>query len=162
MLLGEASKVMGADTDAPPTPFITDARAQQIREQAALTALVDSASIAASAETAVGIGYESAKDAFVARDRLLDLIATTNPDSASQYEAHETLGATASNVFESLIAELPNIEIENMSSSEPVKVIAYRLYRDASRDHEIIARNVSAARNPLAVESHKDLEVLDR
>lgn len=162
VLLGEAANTMNADTDAPPTPFVTDARSQQIREHAALTALVDSAAIAASAETAVGLEYESAKDAFVARDRLLELISTTNPASSLQYEAHETLGATSSNVFENVIAELPNIEIENLAASEPAKVIAYRLYRDSSRDHEIVGRNVSSARNPLAIVPFEDLEVLDR
>lgn len=165
LLLQSGNDILGANT-APPTVDTgiagTERRTTQKTQHDALTALVEAAVAAGVAETAINnITYESSATALRTRNGILDLVRSLEPGSAAAFEALETLASASATRFDAVIAQLPNLSTVNLRLPRPSVVIAYGLYRNSDRANEITHRNGGAARNPLALETHVELEVLD-
>lgn len=105
------------------------------------------------------MGYDTTNAAANARDALcsaIDTLCLTASDDV--YTALRDLRAAVVADLNSRMAVLPSLESLVLPATQPALVLAWRLYADASRDAEIVARN--AVVNPCFVPNGVALEVL--
>lgn len=142
---------------------VTPARAAQAANQAALVGLVRQAAAGEAAQCVAQIDFTSYQDAAGIRDDVADLIdgvALTAGDAGDD-QAYDALLALRLAVIADVTARgasLARIFAYPHLVVEPALVIAQRLYGDATRDLEIVARN--DIRHPGFVPAGISLELL--
>jgi prophage DNA circulation protein len=140
-------------------PQTTSARIAQAANRDAINALIRQTAIAEAARTASTINFISYDAAVGVMTKLLDAIdAEVLLASDSVYATLVDLRAAVVKDINSRGADLARIIQYTPVRTEPALVIAQRLYGDATRAEEIIARN--NIRHPLFVPGGVPLEVL--
>ncbi len=155
-------------SDMPAVPTTTPARVQQAENQSTTQGFVRQLAAIEAARISARADYASRNDADSVRDWLLAAI-DTQANSADAVTGlpiddalYQTLSALRAAVNEDLTvrgAKLPRITYYTPHVTLPALVIAYRLYGDAARADEIVARN--HIRHPGFVPGGVALEVLD-
>ncbi len=141
----------------------TPTKAQKAANQEIMVSLVRSIALSQIAVSVAAMEFPSKQDAMAQRDAVvekfeqeIDRAGDTGEDDI--YQALEDLqGAMVREVNQRAIA-LPNLRTIKLQDFVPALVLAYRLYKDSSRDQEIVDRN--RIRNPLFVPANTDIEVL--
>ena len=159
-LLSALATLTAVDTAAPATAFDTPRRAAQRAQHAELTSLLQIAAAASAAKEAVGLEYGAASDAIAARDAIVAALSALDGTTDAAFESLRTLEGVLTAQFDVVIARLDQVEAVTLQHSKPALVLAYERYRDAERDAEIVGRNRTAARNPLAIAADTELELL--
>lgn len=148
----------------PPT---TAQRQSQARATNALHEMTRTSGVIEAARTASGADFASSNEALALRDDLLAALdarmealdpVTGEPIGADLFDALRALRAAMVEDFRLRAAKLPRITTYTPKAMLPARVIAWRLYGDASRAEEIMARN--NIRHPLFVPGGSALEVL--
>ncbi|MFZ2469471.1 MAG: DNA circularization N-terminal domain-containing protein [Parvibaculum sedimenti] len=144
---------------APSTP----SGAVQATNQAALVALIRRSAIVAAARAAADISFTSYDDAVSVRNTLSDLFETAifEAGDAGEDAAYQALGQVRAAMIKDISArgeKLARLGSFTPEQTMPALVIAYRLYGDAARAEEIVARN--GIRHPGFVPGGVELEVL--
>lgn len=160
--------LFSAGDDSPAVPQTTLTRRLQAQSTQALHRLVQRAAVAAAARASSAADYASLDDALDVRVRLLaaidaqmeatDVVTGESIDD-DVYQALAALRAAASEDLLIRGGKLPRITRHTSPATLPALVIAHRLYGDASRADEIVARN--KVRHPGFVPGGVPLEVLN-
>jgi prophage DNA circulation protein len=162
--LGLYRNLLDFGSDQAPVIGRTPARRQQATNQVALQVLVRGAAVAQAAVAAAHVpaqtipasamqlandpttpattGYGTSEDAIAVRDTLTDAIddqSLTADDDL--YPQLLDLRAAVVRDIDTRVAALPDLITFTPGTTLPALVLAYRLYADASRDQEIVARN---------------------
>jgi prophage DNA circulation protein len=154
--------------DSPAVPLTTPARQQQARSTQALHLIMQRAAVVNAARASSSADHASLDDALNVRERLLAAIdtqmETTDVVSGASIadDVFQALGGLRAAVAEDLLirgGKLPRITRYTPLAMLPMLVIAHRLYGDASRADEIVARN--KVRHPGFVPGGQALEVLN-
>ena len=149
-------------------PATTPARRQQAQNQWATQQMVRRTAVAEGARSTAEADFANADEAMAARRLLVeamdDLMATTDPVTGEPigHEAFNALRALRAAVVEDLRvrgARLPRVTYFTPKATLPARVLAYKIYGDASRADEIVARN--KIRHPGFVPGGVALEVLN-
>lgn len=165
--LGVYSSLSSAGTDSPAIPQTTATRRQQAQDAAALQRLTRETAAIEAAETSATMEFESSDDALATRATVLvqldACMEATDPVTGAPIddEVFDSLRGLRTAVAQDLRergAKLPRIARVTQGATLPARVVAYRLYGDASRADEIVARN--KIRHPGFVPGGKPLEVL--
>lgn len=129
-------------------PGTSNVRQQQQTNQREMTAFQQRAALAGAAKAAFERDYESHEDALAvlaeltaAIDRLTGLTTTAVEVDDDLYEALAELATALRIDLRTRAARLPRLVDWTPPSTMPALVVAQRLYGDASRDEEIVARN---------------------
>ena len=151
--------------------YVTPARAQQANNQAALYRLVERAAVAEAARLATGrpvdssgqplpgLSYPNREQAVETRDLLVDELDRQQLEaSPERYRALAGLSAALVSDLNRRSAALAPLARFTPGTTMPALLIAHRLYGDASRADEIVARNRIA--HPGFVPGGQALEVL--
>jgi prophage DNA circulation protein len=125
-------------------PTTTSTRQQQADNQAALVDLIETAGIVGAVSVLADIPFDDSDQAGDAFATLRDLFLRvedrgTLDDAASQ--AMRDLRAAFHQHLRNTVVELPQLGRYTPAVAVPAVVLAYRLYRDSSRDEEILDRN---------------------
>lgn len=153
------TRLFGHGNDYKPIAQTTPARRQQAANRAATIALVQRASVIEAARASSAVDFESSDAALAARDLLdaqLDAHMSSAPDDV--YQALADLRVAVVRDLTDRGASLARISTVTMGQTMPAALIAYRVYGDAARGDEIVARN--SVRHPLFVPGGQALEVL--
>jgi len=137
----------------------TPSRVRLAQNSEALAALVRRTAIAEAARTSSTVTFTSYDEAVHVQNILIEAIDTeslTAPDSV--YSTLMDLRAAVVMDLSTRGADLSRIIKYTPACTEPALIIAHRLYGDATRADEIIARN--KIKNPLFVPGGVPLEVL--
>ncbi|WP_027366932.1 DNA circularization protein [Desulfocurvibacter africanus] len=143
----------------PPESIPTPTRAKLEENRDASDSLVRQTAIIEASRASSGWDYASSADAQAVRDELADRLdqeAQLAPDSV--YAALVDLRAALVRDLTDRAMQLPKLSTWTPPATLPALVIAHRIYGDATRAGEIVARN--KLRNPLAVPGGQALEVL--
>lgn len=149
----------GADLAA--VPLTTATRIAQAANQTALCSMVRRAGIVEAARLAPTLSFAYQQEAFDLRDdlgTLLDGEMATSSDSV-----YGSLARVRTTLVKDLNMRAPGLARlvqATTHATEPALVTAYRLYEDADRADEIVARN--RLRHPGFVQGGGTLEVLSR
>lgn len=136
----------------------TPSRIQQAQNRDAMNALVRRTAIAEAARTSSTVEYDSYNDAVRVQEAIVDAIDTETLEASDDvYNALVDLRAAVVKDISTRSADLAHIVQYTPLRTEPALVIAHRLYGDASRAEEIIARN--KIKHPLFVPGGIPLEV---
>lgn len=152
------------DSDTPtPNPTITGttpSTLQQADNQAAITELVQRSAAVTAARSAAETDFDTFDDAVAVRAELADRLDTlmTNADSDDVYHALAALRAATIKDITARGADLARLVDYTPIDSQPALVIAYTLHEDATRDDEILTRNL--IRHPGFVPGGRALKVL--
>jgi prophage DNA circulation protein len=155
----------GAGSQAIPTTTAT--RRQQAQSTAALQELTRASSVIEACRAASQADFAASDDALTARDDLLDAIearmqavdpVTGAPIDSALFDALRSLRAAMVQDLRVRGAKLPRITYYTPAAALPARVLAYRIYGDASRAEELVARN--NIRHPGFVPGGAALEVL--
>lgn len=150
-----------------PVSATTATRRQQAQSAAALEELVRVAAVIEACRAASETDFAAVDDALTARDDLLDAIEarmqavdpiTGVSIEASLFDALLALRAATVQDLRVRGAKLPRITYYTPATTLPARVLAYRIYGDATRAEEIVARN--KIRHPGFVPGGIALEVL--
>lgn len=125
---------------------------QEADNQAAMIALIRGAAVAALAQVYANTDFVSQEDAETARDQvtgLLDglIVAASQAGDDAGCASFEALYAAVALDLSSRGKQLPDVVTYVFAQALPALTVAERLYQDASRAGELIARN--AAPHPL-------------
>lgn len=151
-----------------PDPSSTPTGAKLARSQAAIARTVRLALMTAVARQAATIDYTSQLEARAVRRAFNELVsaeiervdAEGNPVNGELYARMIDLRTAVIRDLDSRGMRLPEVTTYTPAATVPALVIAQRLYGDATRVNEIIARN--ALRDPGFVPGGTPLEVLAR
>lgn len=122
--------------------FMTPTNLRIAANQEALQLMVRSSAVMAGARIVAGTDYASSDDAIADRDALLTAIERVQAVADDDlFAAMQTLRVALVDDIEARAASLARLATYTPSRTEPATVIAYRLYGDADRDAEIVARN---------------------
>lgn len=148
---GLASAVSWGSTLAAP-PSLTPAQVQMGVNQGALVALVQGAATVAMVQLYANTSFASEEDAETARDQVTDLIDALSVSAADSgddagYAQYLALFQSVTTDLTTRGKQLPDVVTVDFGAPLPALYIAQRLYQDASRAGELIARN--AAPHPL-------------
>lgn len=167
---GVASDVRGAiaayrtlwpfGNDEPAVGDTTASLRQQAANQAAIAALMQRAATAEAARAAAAADFASADDATALRDLFTDqfdaLLAVTDDDAT--LAALVDMQTAVVRDLNTRAAQLPRTRSFTPSATVPALVLAQRLYGDATRADDIVARN--RVRHPGFIPGGVALEVL--
>lgn len=153
-------KLLGQSDEAYAGSTATPARKQQQKNHNAFLELVRSHAIAEASTEAVEAAYGSYEDAIDSRDLVLDYLdtETETTDNDDLYSALQALRAEVARGVPDQASQLPRLITVTPTTTTPALVLAYRLYGDASREEEIVARNLP--RHPGFLIGGEALEVL--
>lgn len=138
----------GSDSRAIPTTTATCR--QQAQSTAALQELTRASSVIEACRAASQADFAASDDALTARDDMLDAIearmqavdpVTGAPIDNALFDALRALRAAMVQDLRVRGAKLPRITYYTPAAVLPARVLAYRIYGDASRAEEIVARN---------------------
>lgn len=121
-------------------PETTGTRLRQSRSQTAMQDMVRQFAVAEHARVIAGQPYASFQEALVARAEHLeeiDTVSETAPDEV--FDALQDLRAMVVQALPD--PKLPEIRSVTMRAATPAIVLAYRVYTDALRESDIVARN---------------------
>lgn len=148
----------------------TPSRQQQATNQDALAGLTRRAALVESARVASRIEFDSYDQAAAVRDelagRLDDEASGIGPGGAAVtvtdpvYDALVSLRAAMVRDINTRGADSPRISSATLSATLPALVAAYRIYGDATRADELVARNAGLIRHPGFVPGGTALEIL--
>lgn len=148
-------------SDLPAVASTTTSRRSQATNQAELVQLVRVTAAAEGARAASLVQWESYQEATSARDELLDvmdgLMLATGVDDAV-YDALRALRTVVVRDVAARGANLARLVQWTPTATQPMLAVAQRLYADAERVDELVARN--GVRHPLFVPGARPLEVL--
>lgn len=133
----------------------------QNRNSQAVVDLIGQGALTGAVRSAARVDYASLDDALEVVARLLvqiDVLEATASDPMI-FELGAVRGALVGAVPPP-DEDLPRLRTLELLKSRPALVVAYELYRDATRDVELSARNL--IRNPLRIEGLTSLSVLTR
>jgi len=149
----------GFGADLAPVSTATASRRTQAGNQTALTTLVRTAGAIGAAQAAAGLTYTSRDQALGVRDELGDrLDAVAELATATSYPTLMDLRAALVTDLTERGAALPRLHIWHFSRTLPALVAAHRIYGDASRETDLVARN--DVRHPGFVPGGTALEAL--
>jgi len=167
--LFEGFAAFGADLA--PVPETTATRRVQAGNRHALSVLVRRLAVAHRAAASAATTFESADGAIAARTALgvvIDALAAEaggdNPQRVYDDDSFAALGVLRADVNRDLgerAARLPRIRRVTIATPLPAVVVAHRLYGDARRADELVARNPMVT-HPGFFPDGVDLEVLGR
>lgn len=141
------------------TAGMTAGRRQEQDNALAIIGLIRVTAIAEAASTAAAQDFPSYDDAIEQRNRLLDHIdADAETADDDTYLALMALRAELARGVPDATRQLPRIIRYTPMTTAPALVLAQRLYGDASREAEIVARNTP--RHPGFMPGGRPLEVL--
>lgn len=144
-------------------PETTPGRRQQRSNQDAWLGFVRRAAAVEAAKLVPSLSFVAREDAAAARDEITEVLdaeilaAGAGGDDESFRELSKLYAAVAVDL-EQRGATLASVQTVRLPASAPALVVAHRLYQDALRDQEIVARN--RVRHPSFVPGGTDLEVL--
>lgn len=157
----------------PPIAEDTPSRARQLDNRPALLNLLHRAAALEIARASASVQLTSYDEAVALRETIADqldqlqLIAgdavSNSDDPVAEDNAFDALGRVRLAVIRDLTARggsLDRIYQYTPATTQPALVLAYRLYGDADRAEEIVARNRSLIRHPGFVAGGIALEVL--
>ncbi len=151
--------LFGHGDDVRAVSVTTPSRRQQAANQAAIINLVQRPALVEAARVASQISYESRGQAIAIRDEIadgIDLHLDAAGDAA--YSAMQAVRIALVKDIAVRAADLSRILSYTPKTTEPALVIAHRLYQDATRESDIVARN--RIRHPGFVTGGQTLEVL--
>lgn len=145
----------------PNVPATTAVRQQQATNQAALVRLVRQGAVIEAARTSAGQTFETYDEAAALRDELageidVHLLEADDPT----YPVMQDLRAAVIRDITARGADLARVVEYSPRSTLPALVIAHRLYGDATRETDIVARNRGRVRHPGFVPGGAPLDVL--
>lgn len=146
-----------------PVAATTPARIQQATNQAAFISLVQRVAVIEATQASALANFESYDQAVIVRDALgedIDAVADAAPEAV--YSAFVPLRAAMVQDITARGADLARVSRATLPATLPALVAAYRLYDDATRDGEVVARNRRLVRHPGFVPGGVSLEVLNR
>ncbi|MCW5666471.1 MAG: DNA circularization N-terminal domain-containing protein [Piscinibacter sp.] len=158
--LGLARTFFRFGSGLPNVPQTTAARRQQASNQAAMTQVVRVTALTEAARAVSALEFESYDDATAVRDELLEAADALVDDGVSD-ELFAALAALRAALVRDVAArggDLARLASYTPRATVPALVLAYRLYADASRGDEIVARNRIA--HPGFVPGERALQVL--
>lgn len=123
-----------------PVPATTANRTRQARAQLSMQEMVRQMAVVEMARVVAGQPYESYQDALTSRSEALDEIDEVS-ETASDPVFDELQRSRAKLVQALPDPRLPEIQQIVLQQSTPALVLAYRVYGDAERDADIVARN---------------------
>lgn len=134
----------------PPVPGATPARIQQQANQAALIRLVQRSAAAEAVRNVSAMTFASRQDALSVRDSLADSLDSLALDAgdAGQDDAYLALVDLRTALIQDLTARGASLQpliSYTPRRTVPALVLAWRIYADATRDLEIVARNAITA-----------------
>lgn len=158
-----------ADAFARPNPFAVETANTIAEEQIARGSalIVRSTGILAAARAAVTLPFVSRERAIELRDELsleLDgLIAAGSAGAGTSggaiaYQRLRAVKVSMARHLETIAAALPDLATETITEDESALAMAWRLYGDARREAEIVARN--APSHPHRLEAGRSYEVI--
>lgn len=160
--VSELATLSGFDQQLPGVVPTTANRQRQADNQLVLSGFLRQSSLVAAAEIAPTATFTSQADALATRDRLGDLF-DGELDSLSQQGADQAFGAMRqlrTDMVRDMTARAPGFgQVVKVAAkvTEPALVSAHRMFGDALKEGEILARN--GVRNPNAVQGGEILEV---
>jgi len=154
------SSMFGAGNDLPAVPTTTPSRQQQSDSIAAVRRIVQQGAVASACLISSEIEYDSLDDAVAMRDVLLDAIddQMNQPMAEGLYAAFADLRAAVVVDLRIRGMQLPRLVEHTPQTTLPALVIAHRLYGDATRESELVARNKIL--HPGFIQGGQALEVL--
>lgn len=165
--LGVYSSLSSAGAGSPAIPQATVTRRTQAQDASALQRLTRETAAIEAAQVTAAMEFESVDDALATRAQVIENLdacmeatdpVTGEPISDEVFDALRGLRTAVAQDLRERGAKLPRIARVTQSATLPASVVAYRLYGDASRADEIVARN--KVRHPGFVPGGKSLEVL--
>lgn len=154
-----AGGAVAESISAQPSNISTPAQAQATQNTVAVAQLMQRSGLVVAARAAGAISYASSNDALLVRDSLvdrLDVAAETASDEV--YFALSNLRSVLVRDIGTRAANLTRLIQYTPGQTLPAIVLAYRLYGDAERADEIVARN--RVRHAGFVPGGQPLEVL--
>lgn len=147
-------------SDIPAVTATTPSRSRQATNQAAIQTFMRRAAVIEGVRISSRASYSSAVDASAVRDELLDALDGM-AESASDvtYTALADLRTAMTRDLAQRVAQAPGTRQITLNRTLPAAVVAYRLYGDAERASEIVARN--RIRHPGFVSGGVPLEALN-
>lgn len=140
-------------------PETTGTRTRQSQAQNAMQAMVQQMATAEHARVVSGQPYDSYQEALTARAQLTEEIDVVSETAAD--EVFDELQALRAKAVQALPdPKLPEIQSITMRLATPALVLAYRLYGDAMRASDIVARN--RIRHPGFIPGGSSVEVVIR
>jgi prophage DNA circulation protein len=153
-------RLFGFGDDLPEFKTITPSRQQQLVNQTAIVNLVNQTALIEASRASTNFAYDSSQDAIAVRNELSEALYqqmhTVDDDT---FRVLQDLRAGVVTDLTERAANLKQIRSYTPQDTLPSLVVAHKLYQDASRADEIVARNQVA--HPGFVTGGKQLEVLD-
>lgn len=144
----------------PAVAATTPSRSRQSANQTAIQTFIRSAAVIEAARIGSRASYASSADAMAIRDELLDRLDVLAEEAGlALYAALSDLRTVMARDLAQRGAKAPDIVSITLHKTQPAAVVAYRLYGDAERADEIVARN--RVRHPGFVPGGVALEVLN-
>jgi len=165
--------------------ILTPSRTRQRVNQYASVRAFRGCMIANTAKVAAGLTYSSTQEAISVRNTLIEqfnafaesdemdsqeaiddsvdpanLVSADGPQIDKVQEQMRALRVALNRHLLQIVGDLPSMVFYIPAETIPAIVIAYQLYRDASRDLEIVDRNLEIIRYPLFVPGSQRLEVI--
>lgn len=135
-----------------------DLRLQETTNLRALSAMYRMQAVAAFLRAVPDFPFSSYQEAIAMRDFARDIVETVEGDlDAEDYEALRDMSVSVSLYLESVASSLPVLRTYTPRAETCAMLIAFELYRDVTRDAEIIARNDIP--NPACIPPSMTLEV---
>ncbi len=154
-----AGGAVAESVSAQPSNISTPAQAQATQNAVAVAQLMQRSGLVVAARAAGAISYASSNDALLVRDSLVDrLDAAAEIASDEVYFALSNLRAVLVRDIGARAANLTRLIQYTPGQTLPAIVLAYKLYGDAERADEIVARN--RVRHAGFVPGGQPLEVL--
>ena len=137
----------------------TPSRIQQDNNRTAVTSLVRRAGVIEAARATSSIEFDSQDQAVAIRDIVIDAINNEQLTASDDvFVALTDLRTAVVNDINTRAVDLSKVVAYTPKATMPAVVLAYRLYGDATRDQEIVARN--SISHPGFVRGGQALEVL--
>jgi prophage DNA circulation protein len=147
----------GALAAVPTTTYI---RAQQSVNQAAMVRLVRRTAVIESARAVTAMEFASYNDAVIVRDELAEQLDAHMLEADDQtYPVLQSLRAAVIRDISARGANLARVISYAPGATLPALVVAHRLYGDATRESELVARN-RTIRHPGFIQGGSLIEVL--
>jgi len=164
--IGNILRALDWGSQFPPITLNTPLRRQQARNQSAIRDLAQAAGAASAADSLAGAEFPSQQEAGEALEAINDVIdgvqSNTDPDgnpiADSVFRRLQDLRVAVIEDVRERGLRLPEVASYTPPTTMPALLIAHRLYGDATREADIVARN--RLRHPGFVPGGEALEVL--
>lgn len=154
-------KLFEHGSDTPPVTATTPAKATTKVNQDAVLGLTQRAAVIEAVQASSEIEYDTAEDAQAVREELTgELDAHMAVADDETYAAFQDLRTAMVADLDARGRSAAHLVEYTPPRTEPALVVSYRLYGDATRDAEIVARN--RLRHPGFVPGGETLQVLSR